>query len=381
MDKKRTWIERVNDHLSEPEGETFKRGKWRFWFPIVAGLTALNAGMTIAIFGMSSVSAVVIAIVGLAGALLCWLDVGNLHYSDSADPALAKNVSLLDSITLCFVIAHFCFLLYCLGHLITLRGAEADYERRATAYNEKARDVSGDNVKIAEAVAVAEREKVKAERLRNDTAYQQRKAAEAGAQIRQSKQAQGAGATSLSTSPVELERPEKPAESSVAFLAKWDALIRLANFGELILAAVTLIYIRNRSARQNAPYLSGNGPRINFATVAHTLAPQNAPLRQSGVEKVTVATVAEGRESALKILREHLGVIASYMPNRWFRADLIDGGVSIRLYSRNERGREKTIKQTRQSNKILLAVNRPDFRERLTRELIACGFPIEEGER
>jgi len=53
------------------------------------------------------------------------------------------------------------------------------------------------------------------------------------------------------TPPIELEKPEKPKESSTDFLTRWDFWIRLANFGELALAAVTFIYIRNRSAKFN----------------------------------------------------------------------------------------------------------------------------------
>ncbi|HET8676048.1 MAG TPA: hypothetical protein VFO63_09700, partial [Blastocatellia bacterium] len=66
----------------------------------------------------------------------------------------------------------------------------------------------------------------------------------------------------------------------------------------------------------------------------------------------------------------------SYIPNHWFRADLIDGGVSIRLYTRNDRNREVTVARTRQSNKIFDAINRPDFRERLIDELKRQDFPI-----
>jgi hypothetical protein len=87
-----------------------------------------------------------------------------------------------------------------------------------------------------------------------------------------------------------------------------------------------------------------------------------------------------GRTAALEILREHLGVIAFDYPGQWFKADLRDaGGVWIRMYERQE-GREVKIASTKQSDKLLAAVNRPDFRERLIAELIACGFPI-GGER
>ena len=42
--------QRVHAWLSEPDGETFRLGKWRFWFIAVAGLQLLNAGLTALIF-------------------------------------------------------------------------------------------------------------------------------------------------------------------------------------------------------------------------------------------------------------------------------------------------------------------------------------------
>lgn len=94
-----------------------------------------------------------------------------------------------------------------------------------------------------------------------------------------------------------------------------------------------------------------------------------------------VATYAatDWRKSAAEALREHLSVIASYHPGRFFRADLRDaGGVWIRLFERRE-GREVEVAKTKQSDKLLAAVNRPDFRERLVDELIHQGFPIGGG--
>ena len=85
-------------------------------------------------------------------------------------------MSALDSVTLIWVIAHFCFLLRVYGHLTTLQAAEREYKAAAERYNAEARSVSNDNVRIAEAAEV-----MKAEKLRNATTYQQRKAAEAGA--------------------------------------------------------------------------------------------------------------------------------------------------------------------------------------------------------
>jgi hypothetical protein len=40
------------------------------------------------------------------------------------------------------------------------------------------------------------------------------------------------------------------------------------------------------------------------------------------------------RKDALKRLREHLKAVAFYHPNKWFKADLVRGGVTIRLFER-----------------------------------------------
>jgi hypothetical protein len=49
--------------------------------------------------------------------------------------------------------------------------------------------------------------------------------------------------------------------------------------------------------------------------------------------------------------------------------------VTIRLFER-QHGHEIAIAQTTQSDKLLAAVNRPDFRQRLVDELIHQGFPL-----
>jgi len=364
--------ERINARLREPEGEIFKAGKWRFWFALAFGLSLGSAILTAMIFAWSAGSLTVVA-----GVLVLWTLVGTLHYSDSEDSQLARGVSLLDSVALCFVVGHFCFAMWAYGHLLTLRGAEVKYEAAALAYNEKAEKIQADNVKIAASGEKIAEASVKRAKLENDTAYQTRKAVEAGGLRVRGARSQGGGQfPALSTAPIELEKPKALEESSAGFLSKWDAWIRAANFGELILAAITLIYIRNRSAAFNAK----NAPTVNYGAgigISATV----APLRRPDTKTATaVATVAEGHDSALKALRDHLRVIAFRIPRHWFKVDLIPGGVTIRL-CRREEGRELTVKQTRQSSKILSAVNRPDFRERLTRELIACNFPIEGGER
>lgn len=374
--KKTTWSERFNARLKEAPGEIFKAGKWRFWFPFLLILQIVNASLTVSIFASNGgawetyVGAVMVAI----GGVLCWLCVAGLHYSDSEDSRLAQRVSFLDSITLGFAIAHFCFLFWAQGHLLTLRRAEVDYKASAQAYNASAERVSDNAVKIAEA-------NTKTAKLQNDTAYQQRKAAEKGVR---SGGRTAAAASLSSVAPIELEKPKAPPGSSVDFLTTWDAWIRAAQFGELILAAITLIYIRNRSAkfnavRQNAGFelLEASGDVFPVATGSRRQAVPQPALRQE-YSKIAAPVATDPRKEALDALRGHLKVVASYLPGRWFKADLMPGGVRIRLCERRM-GIERTVKKTEQSNKILSAVNAPDFRARLVAELKHQGFPIGKG--
>ncbi|HKQ90201.1 MAG TPA: hypothetical protein VJZ77_05935 [Blastocatellia bacterium] len=257
--QRRGFGQRINSWLSEPEGETFKDGKWRFWFLTLLCLSILNAILTSSIFG-SNRQGFIGSITLAVGALVAWLCVGTLHYSDSRDARLARGVSLLDSISLCFVIGHFCFLLWAQGHLLTIQANEAKYEASAAIYNEKAEKISIDNAKIAAAAERIAQEETKRARIENDTIYQARKAAQAGARISTQRAGSQSIAPSLSTSPIELEKPEKPKETSADFLSRWDAWIRAASFGELILAAATLIFIRNRSAKFNAQSAAASQP-------------------------------------------------------------------------------------------------------------------------
>jgi len=118
-------------------------------------------------------------IVLAVGALLGWLAVAFMHYSDSHDRQLARGVSVLDSVTLVCVLAHFTFLLWTFGHLRELQRAESDYRAAALAYNERAEKISADNAKIAASAGRIATETTKAARLNNDAAYQLRRAAEA----------------------------------------------------------------------------------------------------------------------------------------------------------------------------------------------------------
>src|SRR5262245_59656527 len=198
---------KINTWLTEPKGEVFRQGKWRFWFPTLIGLTALNAVMTAVIFGQDGAQKYIGSIVVLAGAVLCWLALGLLHYSDSEDRALAIGVAALDSLTLLFVAAHFSFLLYCQGHLWNLRAAETKFSQDMTTYNAQWMPVKDSNEKLAAtAERIAQIEK-QTERLRNDTMYWAR---------RTGVKPQASGLkVELSTTKVEVPPPPKPpAEAS-----------------------------------------------------------------------------------------------------------------------------------------------------------------------
>jgi hypothetical protein len=383
--QKRGFGARVNRWLEEAPGETFKANKWKFWFPMLIGFSLLNAALTALIFRSGEQAQNYIGAIMLSvGVLLAWLCIGTLHYSDSRDTKLARGVSLLDSITLVFVIAHFCFLLYVQGHIWTLRAAEDIYKVSAVAYNDKAEKVSTDNTKIAEAAERIAIEESKRARIENDSIYQARKAAQAGARITAPRAGAQSVVASISTSPIELERPDKPKQSSTEFLTQWDSWIRLANFGELALAAITFIFIRNRSAQFNAArqqrdeYEFPDELDEDVSVRGSAKEPRLTRTQKSDSGRLSpISGDSVARKQALKKLREHLKAIAFYVPGFWFKADLIRGGVTIRLFKKDH-GHEIMVAQTDQSDKLLAAVERPDFRARLQGELIHQGFPLEK---
>jgi hypothetical protein len=388
---------------------------------MLIGFSVLNVVLTTMIFKSGGQTQTYIGAVMLSiGALLAWLCIGTLHYSDSSDAKMAKGVSLLDSITLIFVIGHFCFLLYVQGHVWTLQSREADYRSQAMAYNEKAEKVSIDNAKIAEAARQIAAEETKRARIENDTVYQARKAAQAGAKINAPGPSRGLSlAPSLSTSPIELERPEKPKESSTDFLTRWDLWIRLMNFGELALAAVTFIYIRNRSARFNANHprtrrddeefpdeldanVSVRGgakePRLTAATTQAKRASERSETPAKATTQVslnsddtdarkrtTPATTPESKTTALtdnteglKRLREALKLISFHNPGVHFKADCKDDCVWIRTME-SKHGEQRTVASTKAALTILddaVTMTPEAFRARLEQFLKKRGFPL-----
>jgi hypothetical protein len=378
--QKRSFGRRINAWLDEAAGETFRDGKWRFWFIALIVFSILNAVLTAVVFGQGgNLQSYMGTILVGVGALLAWLGVGALHYSDSTDPRLSRGVSILDSVTLVFMVAHFSFLLWVYGHISTLQHAEADYKAAAERYNAEARQVQADNARIADALRQIAAEESKRAKIENDTIYQARRAAQAGAKVRTGRGSQSLGAN-LSTSPVELEKPPAPPkDSSADFLIRWDSWIRLANFGELALAIVTLIFIRVRSAMTNAPRVEEFPREIDAGVVRDDRTGRRLDrTRKSDSGRLSpISGDPDARKDALKTLREHLKQIAFYHPGVWFKADLIRGGVTIRLFKK-EHSHEIMVARTDQSDKLLAAVNRPDFRERLLGELIYQGFPLDE---
>jgi hypothetical protein len=336
------------------------------------------------------------AIVLAVGALLGWLAVAFLHYSDSQDRQLARGVSALDSLTLVCVLAHFTFLLWTFGHLKTLQSAEREYKQQAEKYNERGEKISADNAKIAASAERIATETTKAERLRNDSIYQARKAAEAGARIPGSRTAPVAAvAPALTTAQIELEKPPKPAEASAAFLTRWDFWIRATNLAELLLAAATLIYIRNRSAATNTPTSAPvtspvySGVTARTPAVAALLrqrqtqthvsfpAPVSSTQRQTPTQTHVSSTF---NREGLRLLRESLKDISFGLRGISFKADVkpAEGCVWIRAMQAVS-GTQQTLYSTRATLEILddaMTMQRDAYRERLERFLRQNGFQI-----
>jgi hypothetical protein len=367
----------VNAWLVEPKGEQFRDNKWRFWFVALIGFSILNAALTALVFNAGGVLQTYMGsvLVGV-GALLAWLGVGALHYSDSTDTHLSRGVAVLDSVTLLFVVAHFSFLMWVYGHLSMLKNAEADYNVAVSTYNAKAEAVQAANEKIAEALAKVSENERQTARIENDTIYQARKAAQAGAKVQTG--LSGSLAANISTSKVELSKPpEPPKDASVDYLTRWDSTIRLANFGELALAVFTLIFIRVRSSLTNTPTDEDFPSELDADVVADRRSGARLDRTRQSDRGTTVVHFGESfdRKKARRKLLDHLGVISSYHPGKWFKADLVEGGVHIRMCARVNTI-EETIADTRQSDRLLMAVDRPDFRERLIIELRHQGFEI-----
>jgi hypothetical protein len=364
---KNSFGRRINEWLHESPGEVFRQGKWRFWFPTLIGLTALNAVMTAVIFGADGMQKYIGSIVVLAGATLCWLALGLLHYSDSEDRILAIGVAALDSLTLLFVALHFSFLLWCQGHLWTLRSAETKYQTDLATYNSQITPISADNTKItAAAERIAEIEK-QTERLRNDTAYWSRRNGV--------KQAPAGLKVELSTTKVELPLPPRsPTESSAEFLAKWDWWIRAAGFGELSLSIITLIFVRTRTATTNSR------TEVDEEFPDSLEVKTRLPVRPEKftTQKETTKNHGSFNSEGLKRLRDALRDISFRLHNHSFKSGVRGDAVWIYLMKARH-GTQESVASAKAELEILadaLKMNPTMFQERLERFLRENGFEI-----
>ncbi len=364
---KKPFGRRINNWLAEPKGEIFRDGKWRFWFPTLLGLTALNAVMTAMIFGQDGAQKYIGSIVVLAGAVLCWLALGLLHYSDSEDRLLAIGVAVFDSVTLLFVAAHFSFLLWCQGHLWTLRAAEEKYRQDMATYNAQWQPVKDSNDRITatvERIAGIEKE---TERLRNDTAYWSRrnKVSGSGSEIK----------FQASLTPMEIPPPPKElAEASAAFLSKWDSWIRLTGFGELGLSIVTLIFVRTRTAARNriAPLEDEFPDELGVENRVPMKREKFSPKKD--ITKTYMSFNSEG----LKRLRGALRDISFRLHKLSFKVDVQDDVVWIRMMKANQ-GTQETVSSAKAKLSILedvIQIPREAFRERLENFLRENDFEI-----
>lgn len=378
---KRSFGRRINEWLHEEPGAIFRHGKWRFWFPTLVGLTALNAVMTAVIFGSDGMQKYIGSIVVLAGAVLCWLALGLLHYSDSEDRILAIGVAVLDSITLLFVAAHFSFLLWCQGHLWTLRAAEDQYRADLSTYNSQWQPVKESNERIAstvERIAGVEKE---TERLRNDTAYWSRRNKIGPSQSGIKFEAQ--------LSKIEVPPPPKaPGESSAAFLSHWDWWIRVAGFGELALSIVTLIFVRTRTAMINTRSADEFPRELEVENRAPVKREKFSPKKD--IMKTYMSFDFDRAEAGLKTLRAALKDISFRLAGVSFKADVNPGlkecrksgaapdHIWIRAMKAN-RGTQETLHSVKARLDILTdatTMERGAFIERLTKFLRSNGFLI-----
>ncbi|MGH9753278.1 MAG: DUF1761 domain-containing protein [Blastocatellia bacterium] len=375
--------ERINTWLSEAPGEQFKQNKWKFWFVALIAFSILNAALTALVFNAGGVLQTYMGTVLLGvGALLAWLGVCALYYSDSTDAHLSRGVAILDSTTLLFVVAHFSFLMWVYGHLSTLQNAEADYKVAVERFNADALKVQASNARIIESLREIEASAKEKAKIEQDTAYQLRQAAKHGAQI---KGERSGVSVKFEPAKVELaEPPAPPADSSADYLTRWDSAIRLANFGELALAIFTLIFIRVRSSLTNSPRVDNEFPhdldvenrqprrRGNLQNPTTHVSSKNE--RHSRARNNDTGVSAEG----LKILRDTLKLIAFHNPPMHFKTDVKPDCIWIRSMT-SDHGIQRTASAAKAKLDILndaMRMEREAFRERLEKFLRENGFEI-----
>jgi len=333
--------------------------------------------MTAVIFGQDGAQKYIGSIVVMAGAVLCWLALGLLHYSDSDDRLLSVGVATLDSVTLLFVAVHFSFLLWCQGHLWALRAAEDAYRRDLATYNAQISPISADNARITQAAErIAEIEK-QTERLRNDTAYWSRR--------NKVKPSQSGLKVELATTKVELPPPPRmPAESSAGFLSRWDWWIRVAGFGELALSIITLIFVRTRTSVTNSAakeeFFDSDAAAVRGAFQPAFRKTDGARLSTDArtQKKETAKEHGPFNSAGLKRLRSALQDISFRLHKLSFKANVRGDAVWILMVRANQ-GTQETVSSAKAELSILddaMRMSPAAFRDRLEKFLRQNGFEI-----
>lgn len=370
---------RINDWLDEPDGEQFTDGKWRFWLPAVLGFSILNAVLTVMIFRESASANYLTPALLAASAIVSWIAIGCLHYSDAKRGRMARGVSALDSASLLFVIGHFCFLVYILGHSWILRGAEAQYRNDLAKYNANAQTFHAGNEKIAEALRETSANQKEAARLEADRAYWERKSG------KRSVEKSGGITANIELAKVELPPPPKaPEDSQAAFLTRWDAWVRITNFGELILAATTLIFIRNWTAKANTQRAGTYQPQADRGEWPEEIEAgdieKRSPSRRENFtqKKEPTKNLGSFNSEGLRRLREALKDISFRLAGYSFKANVKDDCVWI-LLMKARAGTQETVASAKARLDILNDAMRMDwtaFCERLERFLRENGFEL-----
>jgi hypothetical protein len=378
--QKRSFGRRINAWLDEPDGEQFTDGKWRFWLPAVLGFSILNAALTVMIFRESASANYLTPALLAASAIVSWIAIGCLHYSDAKRGRMARGVSALDSASLLFVIGHFCFLVYILGHGWILRGAEAQYRNDLAKYNANAQTFHAGNEKIAEALRETSANQKEAARLEADRAYWERKSG------KRSVEKSGGITANIELAKVELPPPPKaPEDTQAAFLTRWDAWVRITNFGELILAAITLIFIRNWTAKANTQPEGDQGDQGDQIDTwpeeieAGAVEKRSSKRRENFTQKKE-PTKNHGsfNSEGLKRLREALRDISFRLAGFSFKSNVKDDCVWIFLMRANA-GTQETVASAKAKLSLLddaMSMERTAFRERLEKFLRENGFEL-----
>jgi hypothetical protein len=174
---------------------------------------------------------------------------------------------------------------------------------------------------------------------------------------------------------IKAARRKLTAESSAEFLSAWDWWIRVAGFGELALAIVTLIFVRTRAAMTNAIRVEDFPHEIDAGVVEKCL-----PARRENFakKKERAKNHASFDPEGLKRLREALRDTSFRLPGLSFKSYVRGDAVWILMMKANQ-GPQETVASAKAELLILddaLKMPADRFRERLERFLRQKGLEI-----